>query len=380
VFIPSTASAAPPGGAQTRAVGSAPLSSSAAAGLVHRRAWEPRPQNGPYAHPPSLAELAYFHKYDGQTDDCGLRAHVDGDFSGTTDETIQWTAWKWGIDEDLVRAEAEAESTWDHYALSFVRPGDDGVSFGLFEIKVGVHKGFDPQADGGGSPSPGGGSAGASMSLNADYYGYVIRAAMNGCEGWLADADTATHPYPATDTDEAQWGAVGRWFSGAWWRGSSDAYRSTVRDDLDKRDWVNASWFYGSAGPWPPYGRSQSQQPSASAAAAEGARRLAAVLSSLGLRRLARRGSARVMFRAPVAGTERFTVSTGRSARRRSRVLAAGRRLFTNAGSGFVRVHLTRRARVLAGRAGSLSVVLRSVFVPRGGPAANSSRRVRLRR
>ena len=32
-------------------------------------------------------------------------SRVDGDFSGTTDEIIQWAACKWGIDEDIVRAQ-----------------------------------------------------------------------------------------------------------------------------------------------------------------------------------------------------------------------------------------------------------------------------------
>ena len=32
---------------------------------------------------------------------------VDGDFAGTTDELIQWAACKWGIDEDIVRAQID---------------------------------------------------------------------------------------------------------------------------------------------------------------------------------------------------------------------------------------------------------------------------------
>ena len=37
---------------------------------------------------------------------------VTGDFSGTTDEILQWTACKWGIDLDIVRAQAAKESYW----------------------------------------------------------------------------------------------------------------------------------------------------------------------------------------------------------------------------------------------------------------------------
>jgi soluble lytic murein transglycosylase-like protein len=35
---------------------------------------------------------------------------VTGNFRGTTDEIIRWAAWKWGIDEDLLRAVAARES------------------------------------------------------------------------------------------------------------------------------------------------------------------------------------------------------------------------------------------------------------------------------
>ena len=37
---------------------------------------------------------------------------VTGNFTGTTDEIIQWAACKWGIDEDIVRAQAAKESYW----------------------------------------------------------------------------------------------------------------------------------------------------------------------------------------------------------------------------------------------------------------------------
>ena len=43
-------------------------------------------------------------------------ARVTGAFTGTTDEIIQWAACKWGIDEDVVRAQAAKETYWtqDH--------------------------------------------------------------------------------------------------------------------------------------------------------------------------------------------------------------------------------------------------------------------------
>src|SRR6185369_10957389 len=41
-----------------------------------------------------------------------LASRVTGNFTGTTDEIIQWTACKWGIDEDVVRAQIAKESWW----------------------------------------------------------------------------------------------------------------------------------------------------------------------------------------------------------------------------------------------------------------------------
>ena len=41
-----------------------------------------------------------------------LYRRVTGNFTGTTDEIIQWAACKWGIDEDIVRAQMAKESWW----------------------------------------------------------------------------------------------------------------------------------------------------------------------------------------------------------------------------------------------------------------------------
>src|SRR5262249_7261669 len=41
-----------------------------------------------------------------------IAARVDGRFTGTTREILRWTACKWGVDEDLVYAQAAIESWW----------------------------------------------------------------------------------------------------------------------------------------------------------------------------------------------------------------------------------------------------------------------------
>ena len=52
----------------------------------------------------------------------GLYARVTGNFTGTTDEIIQWAACKWGIDEDIVRAQVAKESWWYQRPAGTGRP------------------------------------------------------------------------------------------------------------------------------------------------------------------------------------------------------------------------------------------------------------------
>ena len=56
---------------------------------------------------------------------------VTGNFTGTTDEIIQWAACKWGFDEDLIRAQTAKESWWFQSSV-----GDNGESFGLMQMRV----------------------------------------------------------------------------------------------------------------------------------------------------------------------------------------------------------------------------------------------------
>ncbi|MCU1501565.1 MAG: hypothetical protein JWM12_919, partial [Ilumatobacteraceae bacterium] len=62
---------------------------------------------------------ASFNNTRGSTPQSGFYARVTGNFTGTTDEIIQWVSCKWGIDEDIVRAQTAKESGW------FQRNGGD---------------------------------------------------------------------------------------------------------------------------------------------------------------------------------------------------------------------------------------------------------------
>src|SRR5262249_27484398 len=97
--------------------GSALPSATTCAARVNRSSWEPRPTNRAANYrvptPQQIASLQPWDSHIGMSDQSDiLRRRVTGNFTGTTDEILQWAACKWGIDPDLVRAQAEQESNW----------------------------------------------------------------------------------------------------------------------------------------------------------------------------------------------------------------------------------------------------------------------------
>jgi hypothetical protein len=104
---------------------------------VVRSAWEPRDGNATAnTRVPTTAELDRFNRHRPRYDACAGAAHgqSDRDFRGTTDEIIRWAAWKWGFDEDLVRAVAVKESFWKQAAAGDW-DGRQHQSFGLMQVR-----------------------------------------------------------------------------------------------------------------------------------------------------------------------------------------------------------------------------------------------------
>ncbi|MDP9347074.1 MAG: hypothetical protein M3P44_15450 [Actinomycetota bacterium] len=197
--------------ATTRPPASARLSDDAAADRV-RPALEIRAANRAQDHIVATAQqLDAFRKASREPYTTG----VTGGYVGTTDEIIQWAAWKWGVDEDLMRAVAVQESDWRQAAV-----GDGGVSFGLYSVKTQLAPGHDGWP--GTHPL-----ARDSTAFNADYYGRAFRSCYDGRERWLGD------PYAAGDA----WGCVGLWFSGGWHDAGAEAYVRAVRGSLEARTW-----------------------------------------------------------------------------------------------------------------------------------------------
>jgi hypothetical protein len=197
---------------------------------VTRNPWEPRPANfsadstvpsGPVAwnNDPSWT---YWSKF------IARRDKVTGNFTGTTDEIIQWGACKWGLDEDLIRAMAVQESYWN---MSQVGDYENGRyhSFGLLQIR---------QDDAAGHLVKGGYPDTAQhTALNVDYFGAEMRACL---EGDFYDGDYWL--YGGTQVKGDLWGCVGYWYSGNWYDAGAQSYIGMIKNQLSAKLWV--SWGY----------------------------------------------------------------------------------------------------------------------------------------
>jgi hypothetical protein len=166
----------------------------------------------------------------------GLAARVDGAFTGTTEQILRWAACKWGVDEDLVRAQAAAESWWrqttkgdwsgeraacppGHSLGTDGRPGECPQSYGILQNRYPYEQSAWPGIN-------------QSTAMNADTAYAVWRACFEGYERWLNDVERG-RPYGAGDA----WGCAGRWFSGRWHTRPAEDYISKVDGYLDHRVW-----------------------------------------------------------------------------------------------------------------------------------------------
>lgn len=169
-------------------------------------------------------------------------ARVNGAFSGSTDMIIRWAACKWGIDEDILRAEAVEESSWVQSAKGdsdtvchsrnvavgalnyWKEPSPCKPSKGLLQIKV-VYFNAWPYAA-------------KSTSLNVDFVAGEHRSCMNGDQEYLVGSQSnAFGSYPPTTTSNAVWGCLGRWYSGDWGSQGAVDYVNRVKAVLAAKGW-----------------------------------------------------------------------------------------------------------------------------------------------
>ena len=196
---------------------------------MRRSSFEPRPQNAtanstiPAAAPVHIdgASNAFNAQFGGR---------IDGRFTGTTDEIIQWASCKWGFDEDMTRARAVTESSWrmstegdrSTNASTCALIGKSAPcnqSYGLLQIKGTVHEETYPRAA-------------QATAWNADYALAWERACFEGDFTWLKNG------YAAGDLN----GCVGAWFSGNWKDSGALNYINTVLGHLSNKPWLKSGF------------------------------------------------------------------------------------------------------------------------------------------
>jgi hypothetical protein len=207
-----TATPAPGGRFVTLPPGAALPSGADCAARVRRSPWEPRPQNYTANH--TTGRTIPFIEGADAAGNARFAPRVDGAFTGTTDEILQWAACKWGFDEDLVRAQAVQESWWVQATV-----GDNGESFGLLQVRAPYHPNTFPQSR-------------DSTAFNADYTLASRRACYEGhYSHWISGAARGD-----------LWGCTGLWFSGRYRDAAALDYIARVQQHLADRTWAQP-WF-----------------------------------------------------------------------------------------------------------------------------------------
>lgn len=164
-----------------------------------------------------------------------LARRINGDFTGSTIDILRWAACKWGINQDIVFAQAAVESWWRQTTKGDWQtsgcppghgPGVDGRP-GLCPQSWGVLQNRYPYET---SSWPG---IARSTAMNADLAYAIWRACYDGYETWL---NTVPHVgrYHAGDA----WGCVGRWFAGRWHTPPAQKYIARVKQYLHERIWT----------------------------------------------------------------------------------------------------------------------------------------------
>lgn len=225
-----------------RAVNSPPLGDSVAASLVTHRS-EGRTDNvAANRYVPSDNELGRFRSAKSEYGETPAQWNAlyrfvtgrPGLIDPSTDDLIQWTAHKWGIPEDWIRAQMANESRWHQSQLGDRRDGvnallypaqshidSDSVyeSMGISQIKWRPDRTSDPGTE----PL-----RWKSTAFNLDYYAATIRYYYDGRCSWC------TVGYSSGQA----WNSIGAWYQPSPWSNSAaQAYIARVQANLANRVW-----------------------------------------------------------------------------------------------------------------------------------------------
>ena len=264
-----SASATPSPGAYYSTLGykaALPTEASCAAAVSASPTSERVAGNTPFNVPPIDAIPASFYNNPtptkGDTQSVADFATVDGSFTGFTDDIIRVYACKWGIDENVVRAQGMTESHWTQGGAGdrktsqsqCVQPGltvlwnntitepDNSTvscpnccyqSWSLWQTKVYYEYTTWPMMM-------------ESTPFAADYRYADQRSCMNGdYSTYFSSSDKLPNTY-ATDiaaykaggpADTVLWGCIGMHFSGNWYDSAANSYITETQGHLNLQDW-----------------------------------------------------------------------------------------------------------------------------------------------
>ena len=170
-----------------------------------------------------------------------LAKRVNGDFTGTTIDILRWAACKWGINQDIVFAQAAVESWWQQDTLGGWtnaptcpagrrlgqpgKPGECPVTYGILQNTFGPGGSWPAMA--------------RSTAMNADAAYAVWRSCYDGYSTWLNSMPRGGQ-YHKGDL----WGCVGRWFSGQWLNPPALGYIAQVKQYMREKIWLKPSFRY----------------------------------------------------------------------------------------------------------------------------------------
>lgn len=215
------------------APGSALPSDSTCAAQVRRSSWEPVPSNTDenQTTPPQPLSLRNHSDFNA-TWQAQYKPRITGNFKGTTDEIIQWASCKWGMSDEMTRAQAYNESNWRMDAEGDDAARSAGVctqgdtrdpcptSFGILQIKWY----YNPDA------SPTNNSYPRSRQMTAFSLDYAL-AQLRGCYEGME--------YFGSKAIGDMWGCFGAWYSGKWKDTGANSYITRVKASYNKKPWSN---------------------------------------------------------------------------------------------------------------------------------------------
>jgi hypothetical protein len=201
----------------------------------------------------------------GSTDDLTQYKRVDGQYTGSTDMIVRWAACKYGIDENVVRAQAWVESGWQQGGAGDEQFSQSACVQGNFTA---LWNTSISEPDGSVVSVPNGCYQSWSAWQTKVYYAWMTwpeimqstafgadyryadqRACMDGAyKSYFQSGNQQPNTYatdlsnyennPSTsNTNRMLWGCIGQHYSGSWYDSGAQSYISAVQSAQSSAPW-----------------------------------------------------------------------------------------------------------------------------------------------